>query len=113
MCQGVVRIQVDRPFKESVSLRKIPTVHPINKGKRNDSLRQFAVEAQGVFGSCTCLRKSVLRRNGAPDAQQDVTIRETGVGKRVIWVLCDGFIKVFDPTPESVFAAFVPEIPAL
>src|SRR5262249_55935752 len=89
MAFRVIGAELECPAELPVAFRPIPAIAVCKRRDGRVSLSERGVEFQGLVRSGLRSRKGFLWRQWAPEAQQSITFRETGIGEGVSWVLSD------------------------
>src|SRR5205823_12324229 len=109
----VIWVQLNRTLKFAIRLRGIEIVKPNRNRQRSTRFSESVVQLKGFLCRRLSFRVRISRSPCRVARQPYVTIRDSGVGKRVIRVCRDGLLKVIDRFLQVVTRALVPKESAL
>src|SRR5205823_7878426 len=109
MCGRIVGIQFNRASKFTVRLREIEVVGEQRLRKRGMCFTQSAVQLQRLLRGRFGLRQTILRTSSSETREQDVGVRQPGIGERITRIFRGRLIEVVDRFAQVYGGSFVPK----
>src|SRR5262249_14971680 len=109
----VIRIEGDGPLVLFLRLRPLPLESVINGGEGEVSLGEAIIQSGRARGSGLRFRESFLSRDVIVVLQKRVRIGQSRISQRVVRILFNSTLKIFESLLDFGLVAFIPVVAAL
>src|SRR5437763_16828360 len=109
MCGRIVGVQFNSMLELPIRPSEIEVVREQRLRERSMRFAQGAVQFKGFLGSSFGLRQTILGTGRSETREQDVGVRQPGIGKRVARILRHRLIEVVDRFAQIYSRSLVPK----
>src|SRR5947208_14026355 len=109
MCGRLVGIQFNSTPELPIGPREIEVVGEQRLCERSMRFAQCAVQIKAFLGGRFSFRQTILWASSSETRQQDVGVRQPGIGERIARIFRDRLIEVVDRFAQVYARSFVPK----
>src|SRR5207247_5077851 len=109
MCGRIVGVQFNSMLELPIRPSEIEVVREQRLRERSMRFAQGAVQFKGFLGSSFGLRQTILGTGRSETREQDVGVRQPGIGKRVARIFRHRLIEVVDRFAQIYSRSLVPK----
>ena len=109
MRRGVVWLKFDCSLEFPFSCGEIQIIKIQNFAQGIMRLGEFGIDLKRFQSRLSRFCHGIALRHGKIQWKQDITISQTGIGERVLWIACDCLFVERDRLRQIVAGAFFPK----